>query len=64
MSKFVGKFRQDRDYYDDYNSTKSFIKNKKRKTESAEMRKSRIRQSQEEDYGYDDYVDKRRHVKL
>lgn len=64
MSKFVGKFRYDNDYSDDYDSTKSFIKTKKRKKENAEIRRMRIRQQQEDDYGYDDYVDKRRHAKL
>lgn len=64
MSKFVGKFRHEYDYSDDYDSTKSFIKTKKRKKENAEMRKQRTRQQYDDDYGYDDFVDKRRHAKL
>lgn len=58
MSKFVGKFRQERDYSDDWNSTKNFNSKKKRKGENSEIRRMKMQQQYEDSYGYED-VDKR-----
>lgn len=55
MSKFVGKFRQ-RDHImddDEYDYSKNYIKNKKRKSESAELKKMRLRDYEDDNYGYD-----------
>lgn len=50
MGKIIPKFRNFDD--DDYNSSKDFNKNKKRKKQSAEFRKLRQRHYEEEqDYG-------------
>ena len=64
MGKFVGKFRQDRNYSDDYNSTKNFTKGKKPKSKGSESHKLRVRQYQEEESEYGDYVDKHIFVKM
>lgn len=68
MSKFVGKFRQ-RDYFtdeDEYNTTKNFIKTKKRRSEGAELKKLRMQQYEEDNYGYEDRNSKKnnRYAKL
>lgn len=65
MSKFVGKFRH-RDYFmedDEYEESKIYIKSKKRKGESAEVKRLRL---QDESYGYDDRNSKkpRKYAKL
>lgn len=60
MSKFVGKFRQNNEYSDDWNSTKSFNNKRKRKGENSEIRRMKIRQQYEDDYGYDGYDKKYR----
>lgn len=51
MTKFVGKFRKNSDYKDDYNYAKSFLKNKKRKDEHSEVKKQF---KQHEKYEFDD----------
>lgn len=43
MSKFVGKFRKNKDYHDDNETLKQYMKVKKRKNESAEVKKLRSR---------------------
>lgn len=67
MSKFVGKFRH-RDYLldddgDDYEATKSYVKVKKRKSESTDLKRLRM---QDESYGYDDrsYKKPKKYAKL
>ena len=39
MTKFVGKFRKNQDYNDDYIYAKNFLHNKKRKNEHSEVKK-------------------------
>lgn len=39
MTKFVGKFRKNQDYNDDYTYAKNFLHSKKRKTEHSEVKK-------------------------
>ena len=39
MTKFVGKFRKDQDYKDDYSYAKNFLNSKKRTTEHPEIKK-------------------------
>lgn len=41
MSKFVGKFRKNKDYNDDYNYAKSFLHSKRRRTENPEIKKTK-----------------------
>jgi len=56
VSKFVGKFRQNRNYNDDEGYSRDFTKNKKRKKEIyREMRKMKMRSLEDENYsgGYD-----------
>ncbi len=56
MSKFVGKFRQNRNYMDDDDYSKGFSKNKKRKKdEYREMRKMKMRNQDDDAYGYDEH---------
>ena len=53
MGKFVPKFRPfDDEYSSEYNSSKEFNKNKKRKKEVAELRRMRQRQHEDTDYGF------------
>lgn len=49
MSKFVGKFRNNRDYSDEYGSTKSFDKYKKPKNQNAELKKLKFKQYDDEE---------------
>lgn len=49
MSKFVGKFRKNKNYNDDYN-----FDYKRHRNEHSEIKKL-ISQSLDEDYGEDDY---------
>jgi hypothetical protein len=51
VSKFVGKFRKDKDYNDDYNYAKKFLHSKRRRTEHPEVKKQL--KHQEEEF-YDD----------
>ncbi len=52
MGKFVPKFRPfDEEYSNEYNSSKEFNRNKKRKKEAAELRRMRQRQHEDDDYG-------------
>ena len=56
MAKFVGKFRQNRNYMDDGDYSKDFSKNKKRKKdEYREMRKMKMQNQEEDGHSYDDY---------
>lgn len=60
MSKFVGKFRQNRNYMDEDDYGKSFNKDKKRKKdEYREMRKIKQRSFEEGDFEYNDDSSKR-----
>lgn len=49
MTKFVGKFRKNKDYNDDYNYAKTFLHNKKRRSEHPEVKKQ-LKHWQEEEY--------------
>ena len=67
MSKFVGKFRQ-RDYFldtedDEYDTSRSYVKAKKRKPDNNEIKRLRL---QDESYGYESRNSKkpRKFVKL
>lgn len=53
MSKFVGKFRKNKDYRDDYAFSRDFLNNKKVRNENSEVRK----QLSQKDYSYDDSYD-------
>jgi hypothetical protein len=39
VTKFVGKFRKNKDYSDDYDYTRNILHNKKRRGEHAEVKK-------------------------
>ena len=39
MTKFVGKFRKNKDYSDDYDYARNFLHSKKRRGEHAEVKK-------------------------
>lgn len=39
MTKFVGKFRKNKDYSDDYNYAKNFLHSKRRRNEHGEIKK-------------------------
>ena len=39
MTKFVGKFRKNKDYSDDYNYARDILHSKKRRDEQAEVKK-------------------------
>ena len=39
MTKFLGKFRKNQDYNDDYTYAKNFLHSKKRTTEHSEVKK-------------------------
>jgi len=49
VSKFVGKFRKNKDYNDDYNYARKFLHSKKRRTEHPEVKKQ-LQHYEEEDY--------------
>ena len=56
MAKFVGKFRQNRNYMDDGDYSKDFSKNKKRKKdEYREMRKMKMQNQEEDGYSYEEF---------
>ena len=60
MAKFVGKFRQNRNYMDDEDYGRSFNKTKKRKKdEYREMRKIKQRSFEEGEFEYADEAPKR-----
>ena len=53
MGKFVPKFRPfEEEYSNEYNSTKEYNRNKKRKKEAAELRRMRQKQFEDGDYGF------------
>jgi len=53
VGKFVPKFRAFEDEYsNEYNSSKEFNRNKKRKKEAAELRRMRQRQHEDDDFNY------------
>ena len=47
MSKFVGKFRKNKDYKDDYVYAKSFLQTKKRRNEQAEVKRVKTKEYDE-----------------
>jgi hypothetical protein len=51
VGKFVGKFRQERDYSDDYGYGG---RKPKRKRENREIRKMKMRQYEEDSYAFDE----------
>lgn len=60
MSKFVGKFRRDEDYSDDYKSSRNIYNERKRKKESAEQKKLKRRYRDDD---YEDEYDNRYYIK-
>ena len=67
MSKFVGKHRNQKFYLeeDEYDSQKSYVKAKKRKSEDAELKRMRMQDYREDNYGYDDnYRKSKKYAKL
>ena len=48
MTKFVGKFRKNQDYNDDYFFVKKLLRGKKRKREHSEIKKQKKRCNDEE----------------
>lgn len=48
MTKFVGKFRKNQDYNDDYIYAKNFLHNKKRRGEHSEVKKQKQHWNEEE----------------
>lgn len=68
MSKFVGKHRNQNFYLEDdeYDSQKSYVKAKKRKSEDAELKRLRMQDYKEDGYGYDgnNYKRSKKYAKL
>ena len=63
MSKFLGKFRSEAEYSDDYEFAKQFLKNKKQRNSHIEVRKMK-KHNKEDHYGsYEDYEWKTKHRK-
>jgi hypothetical protein len=57
VSKFVGKFRKNQDYNEDYDYARNFLHSKRRRSEHAEVKK--IKNNEYEDnYEYEEYEDK------
>lgn len=56
MGKTFSKYRQDREYYDDEFINERKESDKKRKKENAQLRKMRMRQFEDDSYGYEDPV--------
>ena len=54
MSKFVGKFRKNKDYKDDYVYAKSFLQNNKRRNEQAEVKRVKTKEYDEILDSYED----------
>ena len=54
MSKFVGKFRKNKDYKDDYVYAKSFLQTKKRRNEQAEVKRIKSKEYDEILNSYED----------
>jgi len=55
VSKFVGKFRSEAEYSDDYEFAKQFLKKKKQRNGHSEVRKMK-QHNKEDHYGsYEDY---------
>lgn len=54
MSKFVGKFRKNKDYKDDYVYAKSFLQTKKRRNEQAEVKRIKTKEYDEILDSYED----------
>ena len=54
MSKFVGKFRKNKDYKDDYVYAKSFLQTKKRRNEQAEVKRVKTKEYDEILDSYED----------
>lgn len=56
MSKFVGKFRKNKDYKDDYVYAKSFLQTKKRRNEQAEVKRIKSKEFDEILDSYEDNI--------
>jgi hypothetical protein len=54
VSKFVGKFRKNKDYKDDYVYAKSFLQTKKRRNEQAEVKRIKSKEYDEILNSYED----------
>jgi hypothetical protein len=54
VSKFVGKFRKNKDYKDDYVYAKSFLQNNKRRNEQAEVKRVKTKEYDEILDSYED----------
>ncbi len=52
MGKSVDRYRYGSEYSDEYESMQNFVKNKQRKKETVELKKTRQR-SRDEDYGFE-----------
>jgi hypothetical protein len=52
VSKFVGKFKKQKDYNDDYDYAGNILQNKKRKGESGEIKKI-MKMYREEEFMYE-----------
>jgi hypothetical protein len=57
VTKFVGKFRKNKDYKDDYNYAKDFLNVKKRRNEHSEVKKQ-LREKDWESHLFDEELRK------
>lgn len=57
MSKFVGKFRKNQDYNEDYDYARNFLHSKRRRSEHAEIKKIKTNEY-EDNHEYEEYEDK------
>lgn len=55
MSKFLGKFRKEKDYKDDYANSKNLSSERNRKNLQSEVRKQKMNWEQE-NFNDDEYV--------
>lgn len=60
MTKFVGKFRKNKDYSDDYVYAKNFLHSKRRRGEHAEVKKLKNHEYEDahENYQEEDWPDR------
>jgi hypothetical protein len=57
VTKFVGKFRKNQDYNEDYEYAKNVLHNKKRNNEHSEVKKLKVQERKKFDL-FDEYVEK------
>lgn len=58
MSKFVGKFRKNKDYKDDHNYARDFLKGKHHNDEEKDVKKKILKwERKNHDFSHDDFFE-------